>query len=159
MSEHTKGRLKAVRDDLMLEAGRFRMARGVTACGSSKGMIDEREVSSANARRLAAAWNACESMTTEAIEALVGIGSLGNLKASELDAANARIAKLEALVAERDAWLGQRPCRNNRCSQLVFARSLLSEVAFVDVNDMLEIMSLRERATSYLDACNTMEKK
>lgn len=39
-------------------------------------------------------------------------------ESSELAAANARIAKLESLVAERDAMLGKRPCQNSRCNVL-----------------------------------------
>jgi len=36
---------------------------------------------------------------------------------------DARIAKLETLVAERDAMLGKRPCQNSRCNELNAARA------------------------------------
>jgi hypothetical protein len=52
------------------------------------------------ARRLAAAWNVCEGMTTEAIEALSGIGSLGDLKASELNAARALLREALDTIEE-----------------------------------------------------------
>lgn len=72
------------------------------------------------------------------------------------DMAQARrvITQLRHFAAERDAMLGKRPCQNSRCNELNAARALLREVAFVDVNDTLEVMGLRERATSYLDACD-----
>lgn len=110
-----------------------------------------------DARRLAAAWNACEGMTTEAIEALAGIGSLGDLKASELDTANARIAKLEALVAERDAMLGKRPCQNSRCNELNAARDLLREV--IADTGIVSHIDACQRAQEYLDACDMLEGK
>lgn len=81
--------------------------------------------------------------------------------ASELDADNARIAKLEALVAERDAMLGKRPCQNSRCNELNSARSLLREVANsiqeCDTGGIFDKEKMRIR--SYLDVCDTLEGK
>ena len=66
----------------------------------------------------------------------------------ELNAANTRIAKLEALVAERDAMLGKRPCQNNRCNELNAARALLREV-------LSELhYEAKDKVRIYLDACD-----
>ena len=71
-------------------------------------------------------------------------------ESSELAAANARIAKLEALVAERDAMLGKRPCQNSRCNELNAARALLREV--IADTGIVSHIDACQRAQSYLDA-------
>lgn len=167
MSEHTQGRLIVLNSFLVPEAHANRKIGGSSDpkrdhdeyahyIADVKGKRDYHN-SEANARRLAAAWNACKGMTTEAIEALAGIGSLGDLKASELDADNARIAKLETLVAERDAMLGKRPCQNSRCSELNAARALLREV--IADTGIVSHIDACQRAQEYLDACDTLEGK
>ena len=156
MSEHAQGRIKAIRWVDGLSALRPEESNGRYFGGAPVIDLIGGSMTEANARRLAAAWNACENMTTEAIEALAGIGSLGDLKASELHAANARIAKLEALVAERDAMLGRRPCQNSRCMELNAARALLREV-LEDENKSILHYKVRQRVCSYLDACDTLE--
>lgn len=69
----------------------------------------------------------------------------------------ARIAKLEALVAERDAMLGKRQCQNSRCNELNAARALLREV--VDMVSSEEYNDTIRKADTYLDACDTLEGK
>lgn len=131
MSEHTKGRLKAVVDDLMLEKGRYRMVHGVTACGSSKGMLDEREVKLANARRLAACWNAFENVRTELVELIT------------MQVACDSMEKLPAVQSE-----------------LAAARALLREVVESNWTlDPLDAREKHAKAQSYLDACDTPEGK
>lgn len=73
-----------------------------------------------------------------------------------LSSANIHIAKLQALVAERDAMLGKRPCQNSRCNELNAARALLREVmeygvkmSLVDDTDVI----LTNKVRAYLDAC------
>ena len=70
---------------------------------------------------------------------------------AELNAANARIAKLEALVGERDAMLGKRPCQNSRCNELNAARALLREVMEANCNISFD---LQNKLQAYLDACD-----
>ena len=122
MSEHTKGRLHQCShsDKRLRDEGGEWVADTDTA-------RRKQEECSANARRLAAAWNAFDGVRTEFIEAMAGTGamqaasdSMSSLPAalSELNAANERIAKLETLVGERDAMLGKRPCQNSRCNEL-----------------------------------------
>jgi len=79
----------------------------------------------------------------------------------ELSASNARIAKLEALVAERDAMLANPPCQNMLCDELRAARALLYGIFW---NGNLEEGSkvqqeLDSRLGAYLDACDTLEGK
>lgn len=63
----------------------------------------------------------------------------------------ARIAKLEALVAERDAMLGKRQCQNSRCNELNAARALLREVIGPKAGDWY---TLERRVEAYFDACD-----
>lgn len=70
---------------------------------------------------------------------------------------DARIAKLETLVAERDAMLGKRPCQNSRCNELNAARALLREV--VDMVSSEEYNDTIRKADAYLDAFDTLEGK
>ena len=104
MSKHTQGRLVVLNSFLVPVAHADRKIGGSSDpkrdhdeyahyIADVKGKRDYHN-SEANARRLAAAWNACEGMTTKAIEALAGIGSLGELKASELDSANALLREI-----------------------------------------------------------------
>lgn len=160
MSEHTQGKLIAKYEWLVPEAHQDR------PIGNSSNPIHDRDNyaqvvaqvrgryhdQDANARRLAAAWNACEGMTTDAIEALSGIGSLGDLKASERGTLSDRIEYLQSLVAERDAMLGKRPCQNNRCNELNAARALLREV-IADAGIASHIDACH-RAQVYLDTCD-----
>lgn len=104
MSKHTQGRLVILNSFLVPVAHADRKLGGSSDpkrdhdeyahyIADVKGKRDYHN-SEANARRLAAAWNACEGMTTEAIEALSGIGSLADLKARELDTANALLREI-----------------------------------------------------------------
>ena len=73
---HTQGKLKAKGRDLMLEAGRFRMASDVTACGAASGLKNDIEVAIGNTRRLAACWNFCQGISTEELEARAAIAKV-----------------------------------------------------------------------------------
>lgn len=66
----------------------------------------------ADAKRLVACWNACEGMSTEAIEALDGIGTMGDLKAAYSE------AKAHSVT----------PIVNSQNKELAVARALLVEV-------------------------------
>ena len=68
------------------------------------------------------------------------------------DMAQARrvITQLRALIAERDAMLGKRPCQNSRCMELNAARSLLREVAA----HPCVTAKLGAKLKVYLDACD-----
>lgn len=161
MSEHTQGRLVAKHEWLVPESHQDR------PIGNSSNPIHDRDNyahvvaqlrgryhdQDANARRLAAAWNNAEGMDTQEIEQgmpLVKARDTINAQAAELAAANERIAKLEALVAERDAMLGKRPCQNSRCNELNAARALLREV-IADAGIVTHIDAC-QRAQDYLDA-------
>lgn len=165
MSEHTQGRIKAIRwvdglSALQLEESSGRYFGGVPVVDLIGGSITD-----ANARRLAAAWNACENIGTESLETgatLAEICERSNGYVVELNAANTRIASLESQLAERDAWLGQRPCRSNRCSELNAARALLREViAENDSGHPLRNISdgLADSIRAHIDACDTLEGK
>lgn len=170
MSGHIKGRLAVKSCWLIPEDHFFRPIGGSVDKDHDRNhyanivatVSEKYHDQSANVRRLAATWNACEGMTTEAIEALTGIGSLCGLKSSELQAANDRIAKLEALVAERDAMLGRRPCQNSRCMELNAAHALLREVIAENYSGHpLRNISggLADSIRVHLDACDTLEGK
>lgn len=164
MSEHTKGCMTII-EHSWSDTGLYVDGNQITLISIENEATEENQeqleqVASANARRLAAAWNACEGMETEDIEALAGIGSLGDLKASELQAANERIAKLETLVSERDAMLDKRPCQNSRCNELDAVRDLLREMVYPPDNETATQAGIRgNRAKDYLDACDTLEGK
>lgn len=168
MSEHTQGRLVAKHEWLVPESHQDR------PIGNSSNPIHDRDNyahvvaqlrgryhdQDANARRLAVAWNNAEGMDTQEIEQgmpLVKVRDTINAQAGELASVNVRIAKLEALVAERDAMLGKRPCQNSRCNELNAARALLREV-IADAGIVTHIDAC-QRAQEYLDACDTLEGK
>lgn len=165
MSEHTEGKIEAFTEESF--SGWFAL-RQITddglnhEIGSGDGGLFEPD-----ARRLAAAWNAFEGMTTKSIEesmgcdGVIGIICYAGDTQEELNAAQSRIASLESQLAERDAWLGQRPCRNSRCNELNAARALLREVAdnIGSVTPFTIEKPLGERIRSYLDACDTLEGK
>lgn len=65
-----------------------------------------------------------------------------------------RIAKLEFLVAERDAMLGKRPCQNSRCNELNAARALLREALDTIEEFPDEDHEIADRIKEYLDACD-----
>lgn len=67
-----------------------------------------------------------------------------------LSAANARIAKLEALAQQQDTWLGKKTCAHSRCSELNAVRALLREVLDGRSPDYME-----NKIRSYLAACDT----
>lgn len=73
--QHTQGRLKAVHDELRQENGRYRMATRITACGAGGNMQQDVEAAQANARRLAACWNACDGISTEDLEKMAQAGA------------------------------------------------------------------------------------
>jgi len=66
--QHTQGRINAVGSELMLEKGRYRMASRITACGAGGNMQQDVDAAKANARRLAACWNAFDGVPTEKID-------------------------------------------------------------------------------------------
>lgn len=70
-----------------------------------------------------------------------------------LSAANARIAKLEALAQQQDTWLGKKTCAHSRCSELNAARALLREVLEGDKKSILHY-EVEPRVRAYLDACD-----
>lgn len=94
MSEkHTQGRLKAVVRDLMLEGGRFRMASNITPCGSSGGMQDDIPTAMANARRLAACWNACAGFDNELLE---NIDLMGDTLKQRFEGMQAEVRRVDS---------------------------------------------------------------
>lgn len=166
MSGHTQGRLVVLNSFLVPVAHADRKLGGSSDpkrdhdeyahyIADVKGKRDYHD-HNANARRLAAAWNACEDMPTDDIEELAACRGVMVLTVyademrENLDKANARIAKLDALVAERDAMLGKRPCQNSRCNELNAARALLREV-IADAGIVTHIDAC-QRAQDYLDA-------
>lgn len=58
----------------------------------------------ADARRLAACWNACEGMPVEHIEALAVVGTMGNLYTHARDQLAAARALLAGILAEAEGW-------------------------------------------------------
>lgn len=97
----------------------------------------------ADARRLAACWNAFDGAETEAIENLADSGGV-------VEAANGAVKVITRLAAAR--------------TELAAARALLREVldgteAFVsalECNDPFDGEAWAARARSYLDACDTL---
>lgn len=177
MSEHTKGPLVA-RDLWLVPADQA--ARPI---GGSTNKEQDRDHyanvvatvrekyhdGNANARRLAATWNMFIGIETDSIELMPSFAEFQEANAEtmgilaverdqavrELADANTRIAKLEALVAERDAMLGKRPCQNSRCNELNAARDLLREV--IADTGIVSHIDACQRAQEYLDACDTLE--
>ena len=78
-ASHTHGKIKAKGRDLMLATGRYRMASGITACGSASGLVNDVEIAFENARRLAACWNFCDGISTEELEARAAIAKAEHL--------------------------------------------------------------------------------
>lgn len=139
MSEHTKGRLAVKGEWIIPEAHADRMI------GSSTNKADDKsnyahtvaivrgkyQDDKANARRLAACWNAFDGVRTEFIEAMAGTGAMR--------AASDSMSALPAAQAELSA-----------------ARALLREVyeeGNLDAGDQVS-MELDNRIYSYLDACD-----
>lgn len=146
MSKYTQGRLIILNSFLVPEAHANRKIGGSSDpkrdhdeyahyIADVKGKRDYHN-SEENARRLAAAWNACEGMTTDDIEELAACRGVmvltvyANEMRENLDKANSRIAKLEALVAERDAMLGKRPCQQDRCNVLNEAKKIPGKLSY-----------------------------
>ena len=92
MSEHTKGRLREVCNDLVGEDG--------------KDVAKIAYISNANARRLVACWNACEGVSTESLESAIPGASILDTQFAESKLERGR-AELMA-VCEREAAM---PCR------------------------------------------------
>lgn len=55
---------------------------------TAKGYMVADAVNKVDARRLVACWNACVGMPTEHVEALAGVGTLADLRASQLASAH-----------------------------------------------------------------------
>lgn len=133
MSEHTKGRLEAFTQESF--SGWYALRdQDHFEVGSGDGGFDE-----ADARRLAACWNAFDApcMTTPMIEALVKIGGVDALSDQAAAAMKARDAAQSELAA---------------------ARALLREVyeeGNLDIGDQVS-KELDNRIISYLDACDTL---
>jgi hypothetical protein len=66
MTAHAQGQLKSNGTSLLI--GRYRMAVNITAGGSGTSIIEKQMAAQANARRLAACWNTCQGIPTEALE-------------------------------------------------------------------------------------------
>ena len=128
MSEHTKGRLLSDDDGVITDTeGR---------CIASVGCWDDpagpaRTI--ADTRRLAAAWNACEGMTTENLESIVFVGETIRIR---FDFINAELRQAQA--------------------ELNAARALLREVSKDGSLDMGNTNSsaLGDSVRAYLDACD-----
>ena len=133
MSEHTKGRLAVKGEWIIPEAHADRMI------GSSTNKADDKsnyahtvaivrgkyQDDKANARRLAAAWNAFDGVRTEFIEAMAGTGAM--------QAASDSMSALPAAQAELNA-----------------ARALLREV--IADTGIVSHIDACQRAQEYLDA-------
>lgn len=150
MSEHTEDRIEAFTQDSFSGWWALREKDG-HEIGSGDGGLFE-----SDARRLASAWNAFEGISSSLVDYIADNGGVllllsgASEKESELSAANSRIAKLESLVAERDAMLGKRPCQNSRCLELNVARALLREV----LGDEEIHYEAADKVRSYLAACD-----
>lgn len=68
IAKHTPGPAKAISDRVTI-GGRYNLCPHVTAGGSARGMIDEREVAAANAARIALTWN-CHDDLLVALKAI-----------------------------------------------------------------------------------------
>lgn len=133
MSEHTKGRLAVKGEWIIPEAHADRMI------GSSTNKADDKsnyahtvaivrgkyQDDKANARRLAAAWNACEGVATEQLEII-------------------SVVEVEAKLMD---------CIGSVRNDLNAARALLREV--VDMVSSEEYNDIIRKADAYLDACDT----
>lgn len=182
MSEHTKGRLAILGDRLIPEAHVGRKIGNSTNKAQDKaefahdvaivrGKYQDNE---ANARRLAACWNAFENVRTDLVEMTVGSGAMQAAADAmeKLPAVQAELTAARALIQQQDAMLGKKACATKECAELLAARALLREV----VNDDDEMQAdarllglgrradippdpewLVERIRSYLDACDTLE--
>lgn len=99
--QHTQGRIKAKVTDLVQEDGRLRMASRITCCGAGGNMQQDVDAAIANARRLAACWNACIGLPTDDLEALpVPFAELavGELLSTRKELAAARSLLREVVV-------------------------------------------------------------
>lgn len=141
MSEHTQGRIKAIRWVDGLSALRPEESSGRYFGGAPVVDLVGGLMTDGNARRLTAAWNAFEGVRTEFIESMAGTGAM--------QAAGDSMSALPAAQAELNA-----------------ARALLREV--MDAVDSrakeykdrgLEVAEVPEiaRVRNYLDACDTLE--
>lgn len=137
MSEHTQGRLKSIGNNLHQETGRFKMANAITACGAGGNIMQDVHASIANARRLAAAWNAFEGVTTFEINELL-TGELGGFKAFAVQ----KYELIEGLEKKLNA-----------------AHALLREVSDKVALHGLNSYEWATRIREYLDACDTLEGK
>lgn len=123
MSEHTKGRLEAFTEESF--SGWYALRdQGHFEVGSGDGGFDE-----ADARRLAACWNAFDRMDTDIIELL---GSVSDIIRSSN----------EQLV------------RNAK--EIVAARALLCEALETFDDNPDEDHEIADRIRNYLDACDTL---
>lgn len=91
--KHTQGRLVAKVTDLMLEGGRYRMASHITACGAGGNMKQDVDAALANARRLAACWNACEGFDTDL---LLNIDMMGDTLKQRFEGMQAEVRRVDA---------------------------------------------------------------
>ena len=132
MNEHTEGKIEAYTEESF--SGWFAL-RQITddglnhEIGSGDGGLFEPD-----ARRLAAAWNACEGLTTENLESIVFVGETIRIR---FDFINAELRQAQA--------------------ELNAARALLREV--VDMVSSEEYNDTIRKADAYLDAFDTLEGK
>lgn len=125
MSEHTKGRLHQCShsDKRLRDEGGEWVADTDTA-------RRKQEECSANARHLAAAWNACEGLSTENLESIVFVGETIRVR---FDSINAELRQTQG--------------------ELNAARALLREVLEGGKKSILHY-EVEPRVRAYLDACD-----
>lgn len=124
------------------------------------GIVKGEHEAQANARRLAACWNACEGIDQETFD--MGWTALSAMKNAhkheeqaavargELAAALARIETLEVLAREQDVMLGQRPCLYKRCMDMSSARELLADAADTFDEILAEDHEIADRIRTFL---------
>lgn len=91
--KHATGRIKAKGTKLIV--GRYQMAASITSAGLEGSIIDQQATAQANARRLAACWNACDGISTENLEINVPVLELAQRYNTALKALKKAIAALE----------------------------------------------------------------
>lgn len=100
-AQHTQGRLRPVSHN----TSRLQGENGIWVADAFSSMRGQPN-SEANARRLAACWNACEGMPTYQVEALHGFGGLGLLESKQVQMAFDERDKAREMagvfMAERD---------------------------------------------------------
>lgn len=166
MSEHTKGRLtvKECSDGFELKDD----SGNDILVGGNSGYDGAYVESEANARRLAACWNACEGLSQDHFDGdwtAKGLSKYAKSLEEKSAALEKELAAARALIQQQDALLGNKACATKECRELLAARELLREVLSHDEKVMRQRgLGLAQpehlnRIRSYLDACDTLEGK